>query len=282
MKKIFLGLTIIAIIFFTACSPIEDRHDIGSAITADEIEATVTVVQEDGVNVNCVKCECSSPITCKWTNGTTSQVSTSAELTMFITGEQTITLKGLCADGTQISKEFTVQIDSISKNYPVAPEWGYLCGSGKKTWVWDDTQPSEGQNSGTDGPVVYGTGGYLGCSAPCWWNVSLPDVDGVFAGEGDGASMLFSLTGDNGAELTKNYSTGSSETGNFTIDMDDMVSEGWDIGTLSTNGITILAGSEYSDYSILSLNEDYMSLSAAPSGTGSWGQANFWMFKASE
>ena len=98
MKKIFLGLTIIAAIFFTACDPIEDRYDIGGAITADEIEATVTVVQENGQNINYVKCECSSPITCKWTNGILSKASTYAELKMFSTGEQTVTLLGLNAD----------------------------------------------------------------------------------------------------------------------------------------------------------------------------------------
>ncbi len=277
MKKIFLGLTIIATIFFTACDPIEDRYEMGSAITADEIEATVTVVQEDGENVNYVKCECSSPITCKWTNGILSKASTYAELKMFATGEQTITLLGLCADGTEISKEFKVQIDKISENYPVEAEYGYFCGDGEKVWVWDEYA--------NDAKAPFGNGGYMGNVGPGWWLVSMDQLDEQATGmnsEGDGqnATMTFNL---NGLTLTKS----SGDKGTFDFDMSQMVSPGWDIGSFYTAGVNVLLGvnhnngdEKYYEYSILKLNDEELWLSAPEPGAGSWGAAWFWCFRA--
>ncbi|WP_297094198.1 hypothetical protein [uncultured Draconibacterium sp.] len=274
MKKIFLGLTFIAAIFFTACDPIEDRYEMGGAISADEIEATVTVVQEDGQNVNYVICECSSPITTKWTNGILSKASTYAELKMFATGEQTVTLLGLNPDGTEISKEFTVQIDKISDNYPVEAEYGYFCGDGEKVWVWDEYAPAP-----------FGNGGYMGNIGPGWWLVGMDGLDEQATGmnsEGDGkdASMTFSL---NGLTLTKS----NGNQGSFDFDMSQMVSPGWDIGAFYTSGTNVLLGvnhnngdEPYYEYSILKLNDDELWLSAPEPGAGSWGAAWFWCFRA--
>jgi len=282
MKKIFLGLTIIAAIFFTACDPIEDRYDMGDAITADEIEATVTVVQENGQNINYVKCECSSPITCKWTNGILSKASTYAELKMFTTGEQKITLLGLNPDGTEISKEFTVQIDAISENYPVEAEYGYFCGTGSKNWVWNTK----------DYTNTYGMGGWGADASPGWWGMT-PDggvTEMGWAGEGSGASMTLTLFGK---ALTKNKTDGTTASGSFDFDMDTYemnywdASAQWSIGKFYTSGVSVLLGrqtavdADVEEYDIVQLTDSTMIL-AAPYTEVTWNQGTFWMFASED
>jgi len=282
MKKLIIYCLFIVAVTFTACDPIEDRDSLTGSVTADELDITATPIIVDGVNSNKVVLENHSPVLSWWNYGVgTSQRATDTVL-MVVTGTQTITFTGRNGDGSTVTKELTVDIDELS--FEVPEQWGYLCGEGSKTWVWDDTQ-ADNSNSGTAGPTVWGNGGYLGCTAPCWWNVSLADVDGSAPGEGDGATMVFSTAG---ATLTKNLTDGTSEAGTFSFDMTDYL-DGWSIGTLKTNGVTVLAGFVINDatdayeYNILTLDDDYMSLSVPRDGvTSSWGEATFWMFKAQD
>jgi len=282
MKKVIIYSFFIMAVTFIACDPIENRDNIGSAITADEIEATVTVAQENGLNVNYVYCECSSPISCEWTNGVIKKQSNYAELIMFVPGEQTITLKGLCADGTVITKEFTVTVDALSDTYPVDAEYGYFCGSGSKNWVWNTK----------DYTNTYGMGGWGADASPGWWGMSANDGAGSMnrAGEGNGASMTFTLYGKT---LVKNKTDGSTESGTFDFDMGTYemnfwdASQQWSIGKFYTSGTTVLIGrgtevdAPVTEYDIVSLNDSTMIL-ATPYKEVSWNEGTFWLFASED
>lgn len=104
MKKIMIFSLLVASLSFAACDPIEDREEMTGSITVDQIQATVTVEQIDGQNVNKVFFECKSPISCQWTNGVDTKAGASGEMFLLLSGENTITLKGLCADGSIVEK----------------------------------------------------------------------------------------------------------------------------------------------------------------------------------
>lgn len=270
MKKLMIyGLFILAVAV-VACDPIEDRDSMTGSVTADELDISATPIVVNGVNSNRVILENHSPVLSWWDYGVgTTQKATDTVL-MVVTGTQTINFTGRNGDGTTVTKALTVDIDELS--YEVPAQWGYLCGTGAKTWTWDSTKSA-----------VWGNGGYLGCTAPCWWAVALADVDASAPGEGEGATMVFST---NGATLIKNMTDGTSESGTFSFDMTEY-QDNWSVGTLYTNGVTVLAGFVINDatnayeYNILSLDDNYMSLSVPRDGvTSAWGEATFWMFKA--
>src|SRR5690606_21912832 len=119
------------------------------------------------------------------------------------TGENAIEFTGLNANGTKITKTLTVNVDELTFDVPSA--WASLTGRSENTWVWDGSQPA-----------VWGNGGYLGSSKPEWWMLSVGDIDDQAPGEGEGASMVFGLSG---SSLTKVKSNGDTEAGSFSFDM---------------------------------------------------------------
>lgn len=275
MKKIFL-LLLLAVMVFTACDPIEDRDNIGTALTVDQLEATVTVKQENGKNVNYVYCECSSPVSSQWDNGIAPVQSSYAELLIFGTGQQKVTLRALCADGTLLTKEFTFTVDEMSPNHPLPVEYRYFTGNSEKVWVWDNLAP--------DG-APYGNGGYMGNIGPGWWKVPMSDLDAQSVekgcpGDGKDAYMTFKLSG---MQIVKS----SGAQGSFSFSMSEIVSSGWDIGTMYTSGVNVLIGVNgnaidvpYYQYSILKLDDDVLWLAAPEPGAGSWGACWFWCFRS--
>lgn len=176
-------------------------------------------------------------------------------------------------DGTTITKTLTVQIDTLIN---VPAQWGFLCGTKEKSWVWDDTDPT----------AVWGNGGYMGNVSPDWWKVALADIDGQAAGEGAGAEMVFAI---GGSSLTKIKADGTSSKGSFSFDMTakTLLADGtvWAIGKLKTKNVGVLCGIQPNgggatvyDYDILKLDADKLVLAFAEPGGG--GAAWFWMFKA--
>lgn len=276
MKKIMIFSLLVASLLFAACDPIEDREKMTGSITADQIQATVTVEQIDGQNVNKVSFKCSSPISCQWSNGILTKAGSEGDMLMFIVGTQTVTLTGVCGDGSIVTKEFQVTVDKM--HYDVDPVYGYLCGDGEKTWTWDDE---------VGGP--WGNGSYLDNTTPGWWVLKLDELEGQasgkgYAGEGAGATMTFVL---NGLKLQKS----SGKEGTFSFDMSKQTLNGggevWACGKLYTSGAGILLPVIINDetstgtFDILQVNDDKLYL-AAPraSTTGAGGEATFWCFKA--
>ncbi len=265
-----------ATMMLAACDPAEDRDVMSGAITANDLQISATPVIVEGKNSNYIELN-SDGVGClsswDYVNGTT--VSTKSTVQMVVGGTQDIVFSGLNHDGTTITKTLTVQIDTLIN---VPEEWGLLCGSGEKTWVWDDTQ--------ADG--VWGNGGYKGNTSPGWWKVALADMNGQTAGEGAGAEMVFAVKG---SALTKKKTDGSSVKGAFSFDMTakmlDDAGAVWAKGKLTTKNVTVLSGKQPNggnapvyEYDILNLDNDKMALSWPEPGAGSWGNAWFWMFKA--
>ena len=275
-KSIIFSLFLLSIAFF-ACDPIINRDSIGGAITADQLNISATSVVVNGKNSNKIILTNNSPVLSSWDYGLAVSLRQSDTILLVVPGSATVTFTGLNPDGSKITKDLQVKVDELT--FPVPPEWGYLCGSGSKTWVWDETISS-----------CFGNGGYLGNTSPGWWALKIGEINGqaLAVGEGEGASMIFST---NGASLTKNYTNGTpSKKGKFAFDMTKKTLDGngavWAKGKLTTNAVTVLAGFVINEnancysYDILTLDNSKMALACPRPGAGSWGEATFWMFRA--
>ncbi|SHE70878.1 hypothetical protein [Dysgonomonas macrotermitis] len=276
MKKIIILPLLAILISFIACSPIDDREELKGNITADQIDAIVTVETIDGKNVNKIKFECHSPINCKWSNGVVTVAANSGEMQMFITGDQTVTLTGLNSDGTTLTKEYSVRIDELY--YPIAKEYEYFCGpTGEKIWRWD-----------TEAAIPYGMGGYMASSNGDW---ASSDMDAIQAkadaadksNEGKNGRLKFSLNGMKITKLNNDGSDGSEST--FLFDMSrqtpNFMGNEWAIGKVYTNtSDALLLGFDHpsTEFDILRLDEDKMVLVSTESGA--WAGAYFWFFEA--
>ncbi|WP_353128141.1 hypothetical protein [Parapedobacter pyrenivorans] len=268
---------VLSIMAVSACEPIEDRMEMGGAIAAEQLDITATLIQVDGKNSNKVVLDNRSPVLSSWDFGVgTTQRKTDTVL-LVTEGENEIIFTGLNPNGTKVTKTLTVNVDELTFDVPL--EWGYLTGGSEKTWVWDDTQPA-----------VWGNGGYLASTKPEWWMLQVKDIEDQAAGEGAGAKMVFSLRG---AKLTKVKADGQEAAGGFSFDMSKTIVQDngtvWAKGKLTTRGVTVLCGKSPDEgsipvyeYDILLLDDGRMVLSYAPPGTGAWGAAYFWVFRAVE
>lgn len=278
MKTIIkYSLFIIAAINIIACDPIENRDSLEGAITADDLDISATEVVVDGVNSNKIVLENRSPVLSWWDYGIGVSQKQSDTVLMVVTGSSNISFTGLNPDGSKISKELSVTVDSLV--FDVAPEWGYFCGEGERSWSWDETAS-----------ICFGNGGYLGNSVPTWWGLPAESMDGQAPGQGLGATMVFSTSG---ATLTKNLTDGSSTTGTFAFEMNDITYDGegnvWSKGKLRTSGVSILCGIspnegrvEVYEFDIIELNDEMMVLSYHINGISAWGEAWFWVFRSCE
>ncbi|MDO4462722.1 MAG: hypothetical protein Q4C30_09595 [Bacteroidia bacterium] len=114
MKQIFLFLA--AAFAFTACDPVEEDFSNAGGITKDQLIAkTVVTVDKssDGKNGNVVSCETFAPVNAKWTIAGKEYVGNYAWKKMKI-GEHVVTLTALCADGTELTADFSVRCDVIT------------------------------------------------------------------------------------------------------------------------------------------------------------------------
>lgn len=298
MKQIFLSILAILAIF-TSCDPVEESISAGGSITAEELKNSckVTVATENGKNVNSVHVTTDAPCTIVWSNGTVNKSMPTADFTMLVTGEQTITCTAMNGDGSIVTAEFPVNIEELSANYPVSKYWGHLCGTGEKTWTWDSSINGH----------CWGNGGYSGVNGLLtggdWWgidesglaeqvtsyNYNLQDVAG--------ATMTFSLKG---SALTKS----SGGVGTFAFDETNTVNLGGygDIGAtmgrFTTTGGGILFpilinsndpskpfyNTRVSSFDISYIDDDHLILChpnypASNPENASWMEGTFWRFK---
>jgi len=269
MKKLInILLTSIFLAIFASCDPIENREGVGALITsADQIQATVTPIQDNGKNTNKVKVSCTSPVSCQWTDGVKNYVSNDTEMTLFVKGTQTITLKAMAADGTVLTKDFSVTVDEMK--YAVEPQYGYFCGSGSKTWVWaTDNTIQNGR--------IWGNGGN-GDSSPGWWGRSAADA--VDDNIDINSTMTFTL---NGLKFSRTEA-GVTTTGKFSFDMTThKMSQS--IGSVTFSGTTIPHGISQNDgkkvvyvFDIIKLTDDEMIL-MYPTDSNNY-EGWFWIFK---
>ncbi len=297
MKKSFILSMVVVGMAFTACNPKQEdtyKNDQPS-VTAEQLRANSAVVveQENGKNVNYVYVTSSVSTPLQWTNGVTTSVNPTSEFLMLVTGEQTITLTAMNPDGSKVSVDYPVNIEVLSDNHPVDPHWGILCGAGSKTWTWDDSKGNVWGNAG----FLSGTDGNIGT----WWGVPPADVKGQVEGYSYGlddsgnATMTFSLAG---TSIVKS----SGGSGTFSFDFSDAAlldntgvkgadadkSNLWAVGILKTTGdgvlfpVQINTGAIVTQHYINYIDEDKMTLTYASDGTGGWGEATYWNFKAVE
>ena len=269
MNKIFYIISaFILVALFSACEPIVNPVDMGAIITsADELQATVTPVMDGTKKTNKVIVNCTSPVSCQWTDGVKTYVSNNTEMVLFVTGKIDITLNAMLADGSILTKKFTTTVDEIK--YPVEPQYGYFCGSGVKTWVWapDNT---------TIGPRIWGNGGNND-DYPGWWGRSAADA----ADEGIdmNGKMTFTL---NGLKFSRTEN-GVTTNGIFSFDM-SVKKYSKCIGQVTFVGTSILHGISQNDgkkvvnvFNIIKLNDNEMVLMYATESNNYEGW--FWMFK---
>ena len=272
---IYIIIFSISILILQSCEPIEDRMELGSAITADQLDISATLLVVNGKNSNKVIVNNNSPVLSSWDYGTGLTQKKTDTVLLVAKGENEIIFTGLNADGTKINKSLMVNVEELT--FPVPLEWGMLTGGKDKEWVWDTTKPA-----------VWGNGGYMGNDGPAWWTLKESDINGQAPGEGTGAKMIFSLRG---AKLSKVKSDGKTETGSFSFDMTKKITLDngtvWAKGKLTTKGVTVLCGKSPNEggapvyeYDILIINDNEIVLSYPEPGVGPWGTAWFWNFKA--
>lgn len=275
MKKFWYTLCISLTLLTVGCDAIEDRMELGSAISAEQLQLTATPLIVDGKKSNKVVLDNKSPVLSSWDYGVGLTQRKTDTVLLVSTGDNEIIFTGLNPDGSKITKTLQVTVDELT--FPVPLEWGFLTGGAEKTWVWDTTKPA-----------VWGNGGYMGNSAPAWWTLQEADINGQAAGEGVGAKMEFALRG---ARLSKIKSNGQTEDGSFSFDMTKKITldDGtvWAKGKLTTKGVTVLCGispnesnAPVYEYDILIINDTEMVLSYPEPGVGAWGTAWFWVFRA--
>ncbi|GHV48166.1 hypothetical protein FACS1894181_03230 [Bacteroidia bacterium] len=265
-----------AVMVFVSCDPVETRQELKGATTMDKINSLVTVSAEmrDGKRSNYLLLKSDGlDALSSFDYGLGTYVGTNGRVQVVSRGENVVIFTALNADGTKLQKEFTVNVEEL---YDVAPEWEIICGSGSKTWGWDD-----------QAPAVWGNGGYLGNVTPGWWTVSIGDMEEQTPGEGASATMTFAVKG---SALTKNKTGGSKEEGTFSFDMSKTTAgdDGlWAIGKLNTRGVSVLSGKQpngenapVNQYDILKLNASEMVLAFPEPGAGAWGTAWYWLFRA--
>lgn len=273
MKNLYYSIiTLVLVSLFVSCDPIVDEKGVGELITsADQIEATITPIIQNGKNTNKVKVHCTSPVSCQWTDGVNTYTTTETEMTLLLPGKQTLTLSAMAADGKIYEKKFEYNVELMF--YPVPPQYAYFCGSGEKKWTWADKE-CFGNGGGSD-------------QGPAWWKLNPADIKEQCEGkklplDGVGATMQFVL---NGKKMIKTTMDGVVYEGKFNFDMTNGVT-GWSLGTLTFANTNILCGYDFNDakhaawttYNIIYLDDKKMVLGAqehAPN-TNYW----YWVFKA--
>lgn len=114
MKKIFFILAATATL--VACDPVQEDFSNGSHITVDELIAKTSVTTDkdaSGLNGNQIYCSTSAPVNAKWSVAGKEMLGNSAYKKVKL-GEYTVTLTGLCADGTVLTADFPVKCETIT------------------------------------------------------------------------------------------------------------------------------------------------------------------------
>lgn len=269
MNKSILYAVMAALILLAGCNPVESRSEMTGAITAEQLDISVTPETVNGVRSNKLILENRSPTLSHWDYGTGTSSKAYDEVLVTSVGDIDILFTGLNGDGTAVSRTITVNVESIV--YEVTGMDKFI-GSGSKTWVFD---------AFTDNNHPYGIGG-VGDRSATWWGPEYGEFN-----EWD-ASITFSL--DGGAIFTKTLSDGTTQKGSFSFNLAKKVGN-WSKGILSLKGATIPnaysinnRGAEAYDFYIIELEDDLMILAnisgnGVPDAPGEGSEANFWIFR---
>lgn len=115
MKKILFALFAV-ICSFMACDPVSEDISNGGHISADELKAKSSVTLDkdaSGQNGNVLTCTTSAAVNAKWSIDGKDMLGNYAWKKLKL-GEHTVTLTGLCADGTVVTADYKVKCDVIT------------------------------------------------------------------------------------------------------------------------------------------------------------------------
>jgi len=284
MKKSIIFSLFILSIAFAGCEPIINKDAMGGAITAADLDIKATPIVVGGKNGNMVVLENHSPVISSWNCG--GALSSRAYDTVMVvkTGAVDVVFTGLNADGTQISKTFSIQIDALT-TLPQAYKnlFGDVdAGVTSKKYVWDETASS-----------VWGNGGYLSNNAPGWWTNNKASMDANDVVYGSNGYMVFSL---NGLTMKKSNAAGTvTEVGTAALDLGatgikkDGNGAVWASAKMTTKNVSVLCGKQPNaanapvyDYDVLTLSSTKLVLAFPEPGSGQGGTAWFWMFRVAD
>lgn len=140
MKKIIMLLA--AVCAFASCDPVSEDISNGGHITAEELKSQSTVTLDGNV----VTCNTSAPVNAKWTIAGKDLIGNYAWKKLKL-GDQTITLTGICADGTELTADFPVSVTTITD--PL--EKYYIYGPNAEPLVMSQGDAAAGRFSDNEG-----------------------------------------------------------------------------------------------------------------------------------
>jgi len=285
MKNIRNILVVIAaMLVVVSCEPIENRNELKGKVTDDDIAKYIKIEQEirngkksnfftfasDGLKAN---------VQFKHGLGTVTVSSMGKKVQCFVVaGNQEIIVRVLNPDASEIVEK--IYPYTVEEAFDVAPQWAMLCGTGSKTWTWDESAD----------PDCYGMGDVF-ANTPGWW-VPAWGADTLDELEWKGATMTFSAIG---AALTKTRTNGSKAVGQFGFNMyvEPKPTFKRSKGQFTTVGTTILNAKNYMDshdienkFEIIDLSNNKLHLITIDMAgrdtynaeAAGWGQATHWIF----
>lgn len=270
MKKLILAvLTFLTIGIVAGCDPLIEEGPAPTAVNVGDFQSTINQVIVNGKKSNRFVCDTKSAVSVKWTDSVINYTGSHAVITMFATGNQSITVTGRNQDGSTFTKDFQVTVEE--KSFPVPPEYEYLCGSNQKTWTWQEEK-------------CFGNGGNTG-TGPEWWVLNPADVTEQCKGkklpaDGLGATMTFTLKG---LKIKKTTADQQVSAGTIKLDLESNKANNAErgLGALRLSGANIPCGYDFNgnlqpwpEYNIISLTPDKMVLAAREFNN----KDNFWYF----
>lgn len=273
MKKLFLYALPLLL---AACEPsTESAPELSANLTAEQLQAIAKVEQSSaGSNIFKLTTTPTTIVQVSDQDGNLLYAGTSNDKIIGVPPLTKIVVKAINQDGTITSYSKDVQVST----YTDVPEiYSGLFGPNytSQTWVWDTESPNG----------VWGNGQYGTHSSPEWWKVSAAEITEQATGKGlpnDGIDgwMKFTLKG-------RVVEKSSGEKGTLSWDTSAKLKDGYDLGTLTFNGVVPLMGIQPNSnnqkeyvYHILKMDGKHLYLVAPEPGAGDGGNGWFWCFKA--
>src|SRR5690554_5843741 len=120
MNKAILYISMLLMVLFAACEPVENRLSMGDPISAEQLDLSVTPIMVDGKRSNKVVMENHSPVMSSWNYGVGVSQKMTDTVLLVITGDNNIIFTGLNPDGSTITKTITVNVEELT--FPVPEE----------------------------------------------------------------------------------------------------------------------------------------------------------------
>lgn len=233
MKKLIL-LLLPAFALLVACEPITKDTKLGSIVSPDQIEISIT---NNTPGSNAVTMEVVTPgFIGQWNEGEdVLGMGTKIETVLGSPGEHTISFYAFCDGGLSEPVEAKVTVDQMDV---ILDSWLLFAGETNngqdgKTWVWDPE---------TNGGNVYGQGGYGHSKVPNWGAVGVGATTNGHFVDPD-ASMTFDTDGKLNVTI---FNEGTETKGSFAFNARKAIA-GFSIGQLIITGATIPCGYDYSN-----------------------------------